>query len=341
MENKEKANFQKPFIKWGIGVISIVLAYWGVMFLLYKTKICPPWLEPNEFGDMFGFLSCLFSGFAFSGLVITLRQQQKSLNLQSTDLQTTQAALSEQTGLQNKLLQEEERRSIYNQIDSFRSNLRNITKRFIEAKDLSSNEAKEWKIYEGSLAADRTYIKALEELGKLSQQILDTPKFPEMYRGHFDSFLNTLDFYRHKTKELYHIIIRINLAEKLSSDIKEELYDCAIDSLPPEEYKLFILQFQRQEYWAHLPHHVKKLFSSKKAWHQLYSHTPSNSKTIVQKIYTSLCVSKMESFSSREIQTIEMQNRNVAIYNKEENQRWEKFLKDRDTATSSSDGFPS
>ena len=64
---------------------------------IYKAKFFQPWLEPNEFGDMFGFLSCLFSGLAFAGLIVTIRQQKEDLELQRKELQRANNEAEAQT----------------------------------------------------------------------------------------------------------------------------------------------------------------------------------------------------------------------------------------------------
>lgn len=110
MKTKRKTSFVKPFLWWGFGVVTIIIAYWGIMSLIYKANYFKPWLEPNEFGDMFGFLSCLFSGLAFAGLIVTIRQQKEDLELQRKELQRANNEAAEQTAqfeAQTKQFQEQ------------------------------------------------------------------------------------------------------------------------------------------------------------------------------------------------------------------------------------------
>ena len=77
----------------GVIFLSNLMKNWRV-FLLFCLLACgmwlitfgalyycfPPlsgnhWIKPNEFGDMFGCLSCLFTGFGCAGLIMTLSQQ--------------------------------------------------------------------------------------------------------------------------------------------------------------------------------------------------------------------------------------------------------------------------
>lgn len=97
METQRTTSFMKPFLWWGFFVVTTIIAYWGIMSHIYKAKFFQPWLEPNEFGDMFGFLSCLFSGLAFAGLIVTIRQQKEDLELQRKELQRANNEAEAQT----------------------------------------------------------------------------------------------------------------------------------------------------------------------------------------------------------------------------------------------------
>lgn len=93
------------------------------MYLIYKANYFEPWLSPNEFGDMFGFMSCIFSGLAFAGLIITIRQQKEDLELQRKELQRANNEAAYQTKqfeAQTKQFEEQIKISLQNQIkDAF------------------------------------------------------------------------------------------------------------------------------------------------------------------------------------------------------------------------------
>ena len=57
---------------WLIVVVAICAAYFFVMFLWFPGNM----EKRGQFGDMFGFLGALFSGLAFAGLIVTIRQQR-------------------------------------------------------------------------------------------------------------------------------------------------------------------------------------------------------------------------------------------------------------------------
>lgn len=77
-------------------------------------------------GDSFGFLSSLFSGLAFAGLIITIVMQKKELSMQREELQLQRQALESQ-------VQELERMSRYSALDQVRSMLRDALSRLSES----------------------------------------------------------------------------------------------------------------------------------------------------------------------------------------------------------------
>lgn len=74
--------------------ITIVALYAGL--LLYLTwPVSEISIEKAaQFGDSFGIITSLFSGLAFSGLIITILLQRKELSLQREELALTRAELS-------------------------------------------------------------------------------------------------------------------------------------------------------------------------------------------------------------------------------------------------------
>jgi hypothetical protein len=62
-------------------LLSIVILAWIVAFLL-MFFIFKDWGTRGQFGDMFGALNVLFSGFAFAALYFTISLQQKQLQHQ-------------------------------------------------------------------------------------------------------------------------------------------------------------------------------------------------------------------------------------------------------------------
>lgn len=84
---------KKPFV-WQSLVFVGILLVWGSTFLLFKLKWQVHTL--GEFGDIFGAVNALFSGLAFWGLIITIRQQRDDLRLQSRELKETKEEFRDQ-----------------------------------------------------------------------------------------------------------------------------------------------------------------------------------------------------------------------------------------------------
>lgn len=101
----------KVLVYWALGVIVIWGAMWFSLWLIYYDSSSKEskWGEAGTFGDMFGALSCLFSGLAFAGLIVTIRQQSHDLNQQREEMKNTVAEAKAQTQLMEKQLKEQEK----------------------------------------------------------------------------------------------------------------------------------------------------------------------------------------------------------------------------------------
>lgn len=78
---------------WLIVVVAICAAYFFVMFLWFPGSM----EKRGQFGDMFGFLGALFSGLAFAGLIVTIRQQREDLKNQRDEIELQREDLQAQT----------------------------------------------------------------------------------------------------------------------------------------------------------------------------------------------------------------------------------------------------
>ncbi|NOQ94139.1 MAG: hypothetical protein GQ547_05830 [Methylophaga sp.] len=67
------------------GVLAAVVIYGFIIFCIVESTIN----ETAAFGDSFGALTSLFSGLAFSGLILTILLQREDLNLQRQELSET------------------------------------------------------------------------------------------------------------------------------------------------------------------------------------------------------------------------------------------------------------
>ena len=76
----------KPLWFWVIALLVVVA--WAATWFLLRN-------EPNRgtFGDMFGAVNALFSGFAFAGVIYAILLQQNELRLQRKELSLTREEL--------------------------------------------------------------------------------------------------------------------------------------------------------------------------------------------------------------------------------------------------------
>ena len=82
-------------------LFGIVLALWIISCVIihwrYKT-----WALSGTFGDTFGAINSLFSGFAFAGIIFTIILQKRELALQRQELKFTRQELSRTAEAQEK-----------------------------------------------------------------------------------------------------------------------------------------------------------------------------------------------------------------------------------------------
>lgn len=74
-----------------ITIILIPVLWFASLFLLYLDKE-----RAGTFGDMFGAVNALFSGFAFVGIIISIRMQSEELELQRNELKDTREEFKNQ-----------------------------------------------------------------------------------------------------------------------------------------------------------------------------------------------------------------------------------------------------
>lgn len=95
----------KPAVVGGL----IVLSLWGANWLL-QLWILGNWSDRGTFGDMFGSVNALFTGFAFAGIIYTTHLQRQELRLQREELSLQRQELTRsadaQTASEKRLAQQ-------------------------------------------------------------------------------------------------------------------------------------------------------------------------------------------------------------------------------------------
>ena len=92
-------NHCDSLLLWG-GIVILFWCIYGISVICFfqksgNTSAC--WSNAGTFGDLFGGLTCIFSGFAFAGLIITIRQQKTAIDLQKSELAETRKEIHAQT----------------------------------------------------------------------------------------------------------------------------------------------------------------------------------------------------------------------------------------------------
>lgn len=100
------------YFMWTIGFVLIVM----LISVLCIFRCIDSWEHRGQFGDLFGVVNALFSGLAFAGLIITIRQQHKDLEYQRTAIHQTNLEMQSQTvefEKQNDTLKQEQFESTF------------------------------------------------------------------------------------------------------------------------------------------------------------------------------------------------------------------------------------
>lgn len=82
---------------WGILILQGVYWLFVILYFHGEGDANQHWANAGTFGDMFGGLTCLFSGFAFAGLIVTIRQQSREIRLQIDEQKRTRDEFEAQT----------------------------------------------------------------------------------------------------------------------------------------------------------------------------------------------------------------------------------------------------
>lgn len=106
-ESNKESNPQSPWYLNFWVLSGIAFAMWGIVFgILWcvfgdsnlSNDQADSWISAGTFGDMFGCLTCLFTGISVAGIIVTLQQQKQALHVQQDELHAlkTQAEKQEQ-----------------------------------------------------------------------------------------------------------------------------------------------------------------------------------------------------------------------------------------------------
>ena len=101
----KKTNFKKSNYDWKVFIILslAVIIVEVIYYFVIQGSISTP-DKQGQFGDTFGALTALFSGFAFAGMITAIVLQTKELGFQREELELTRKVLEESAKAQEELV---------------------------------------------------------------------------------------------------------------------------------------------------------------------------------------------------------------------------------------------
>lgn len=154
----KKHKYWIAFIAVTLAVIAICIAYFFIIRANTNTLE-----ERGIFGDMFGAIGALFSGFAFAGVIVTMLQQKEELELQRKELKQTNIALESQRKemeVQNKTIMIQRFENTFFNLLNFTITIRNGIYYNSSGENLFGDKAAEYHFRIcGNYIDDRNYIE--------------------------------------------------------------------------------------------------------------------------------------------------------------------------------------
>ena len=97
--SKDKKKLFDNLWPWVTIIFVAQFAYWYFVINHFHSSgdSNQNWANAGTFGDLFGGLTCLFSGLAFAGLIVTIRQQSREIRLQIDEQESTRREFEKQT----------------------------------------------------------------------------------------------------------------------------------------------------------------------------------------------------------------------------------------------------
>jgi len=225
-------------------VFLLVLGLWAASwYLLLNTKYFADWPERAMFGDMFGAVNALFSGFAFAGVIIALVMQKRELELQRMELEQTREELKgqkEQLRLQNETFRQQNFESTFFQLIRLHHDI-------VDALQLRDGKGNNWTgriVFEILYDKYRNhYTRSLEKsdpknlLSAINQAYLEFHHHHKALTGHYFRLLYNIIKFVHNSeiskKKLYTNLVRAQLS---SNELLLLFYNC-LSELGTEKFR--------------------------------------------------------------------------------------------------------
>lgn len=135
-ESNKESNPKSPWYLNFWVLSGIAFAMWCIVFgILWRVfgdsnlsnDQADSWISAGTFGDMFGCLTCLFTGISVAGIIVTLQQQKQALHVQQDELHALKTQAKKQEQINKKTF-------IHKLIDGYIT-FRNVTPVIIYTRD--------------------------------------------------------------------------------------------------------------------------------------------------------------------------------------------------------------
>lgn len=135
-ESNKESNPKSPWYLNFWVLSGIAFAMWCIVFgILWRVfgdsnlsnDQADSWISAGTFGDMFGCLTCLFTGISVAGIIVTLQQQKQALHVQQDELHALKTQAEKQEQINKKTF-------IHKLIDGYIT-FRNVTPVIIYTRD--------------------------------------------------------------------------------------------------------------------------------------------------------------------------------------------------------------
>lgn len=194
MDNFKNNDSWGKYIIWACFFVVAIMAIANIIISYSFPKMD----ERGQFGDMFGVLNALFSGLAFAGLIITIRQQHIDLGYQWQTIKQTYDEMERQTKefeIQNRTLKRQ-------QFDNTFFELLRMLQSIVEGLELNVEYSQNGAIYsqnvKGKFVFQELYVQRDNKMLQGSSHISDS-FVKEIEMSNPDEVLS-----RNEYKFLYH-----------------------------------------------------------------------------------------------------------------------------------------
>ncbi|MBI5805383.1 putative phage abortive infection protein [candidate division TA06 bacterium] len=211
--------------------LFIVLSWLIYLYVITQKLTC--WEQRSGFGDMFGALSALFTGFAFAGVIITVYLQREELALQREELFTTREEFKAQTKTFNKQLFE----TSFYQLLNYQNNI--VKEMDLRTVVVNSNAI-------GRICFRELYDIFKREYCETVRDMKDQEEINNAIHAYEKFYDNNQPFVAHYFTNLYIMLKYIDNAEFIGSEdqvYKEKKYYTNIIRAQLSTYELLLLGY--------------------------------------------------------------------------------------------------